>query len=440
MVTVNDLSQAAIDSKNAVSETWIQSTWFNIIIGCVVSLNAVCLGCEADHYEKAPTFFIVAEHVFTAIFVVEVVLHFMLEGGKQYLSKAWNWLDFILVLMAVVENWIITPLGMKANLGIMTVLRMLRLLKLMRVLKVFRAFKELNMLVNGLVSCIRTLFWSLVFLAAIVYSFALFAHSTIGRAQKCYSPEAPGEPEQCEDAYHFKGVTQGQLFGSVANTMVTLFICSSEGCGESIVQTLLLQEPVYILFWLPFIFITMLGMFNLIIGLICESAMEHSTEAEREFTRLLHKKQSKLMYRLRQIFDAIDEDGSNDITQEEFMCALHTSEEVRQILTDLGLGDETDLFERMDVDRSGSLTFDELFMGVTFLAQGGEPTVRRDLMAMEFWTRAMQRKLNCMEKVLQEQMVTKEDILRIEANQEKIMQYLLADIGSKQTEHTIVEM
>jgi hypothetical protein len=61
---------------------------------------------EADRAENIPGFFNVTENLFTAVFFIEVVIHFLAEGCRVYFSDRMNWLDAFLVAMSVVDAWI----------------------------------------------------------------------------------------------------------------------------------------------------------------------------------------------------------------------------------------------------------------------------------------------------------------------------------------------
>ena len=96
-----------------------------------------------------------------------------------------NWLDFSLVALSVVDVWIIGPIGINADLRMMSMLRMLRLIRLARLFRLFRMFKELTLLVNGFVDSVKTLFWALIFLSIMVYIFSIFARQTANQVDEC---------------------------------------------------------------------------------------------------------------------------------------------------------------------------------------------------------------------------------------------------------------
>ncbi len=96
-----------------------------MVVGLVIVGNAICLGAEADHGRENPTVFMIVEHIFCALFFIELILHFWVEGPKIYFSDKANWLDFFLVTTSVLDVWIIQQIGVEADLKLLSLFRML---------------------------------------------------------------------------------------------------------------------------------------------------------------------------------------------------------------------------------------------------------------------------------------------------------------------------
>ena len=52
---------------------------------------------------------------------------------------------------------------------------------------------------------------------------------------------------------------QTSLFGGVSTSMLTLFVCVTEGCGIDIVRPIVSETPTLAVFWLVFVFVTTFG-------------------------------------------------------------------------------------------------------------------------------------------------------------------------------------
>merc|ERR1719487_1509268 len=127
---------------------WTQSNRFNFLIGGVIFANAVALGLEADYGRTHADLFYIAENIFCVLFLLELLLHFYVEGPRVYFKDRMNWLDFGLVVLTIADVWVIRLAGLDAaDMKLMSVFRMLRLLRLVRILRLFRIFKELTLIV-----------------------------------------------------------------------------------------------------------------------------------------------------------------------------------------------------------------------------------------------------------------------------------------------------
>ena len=73
----------------------------------VIVGNAACLGAEADLGRTHKSTFMALEHVFYSLFVIELLLHFKVEGWRLYFADRGNWLDFTLVALSVIDVWVI---------------------------------------------------------------------------------------------------------------------------------------------------------------------------------------------------------------------------------------------------------------------------------------------------------------------------------------------
>lgn len=379
---------------------WTQSNKFQMIVGIVVMLNAVCLGVESDYSAIYPYTFIVLENFFTGIFTLELIAHLKVEGPRIYFSDSMNWLDCSLVAMSVVDIWIIQPMGIEADLRTMSLLRMLRLVRLARMLRLVRAFKELTILVAGMAQASRTLFWALIFLIVVVYAFAIFVQQIIGEAHEC-----PDQQPDCGRAkYEFDEEVgnQASLFGSVDRSMLTLFICLAEGCGFLIMQPMVLKTPILIVFYLIFIFVTTLGILNLIVSAFCEQSLSTAFENEKEISAEHDKMREKLLKDLRTVFEEMDQDKSGTISADEFHDAMCNNEQVIKIIIDLGLGEEKNIFGILDCEGVGLVSFDLFFEGLMLIMKGLEPATAKNIVPTQLVKQATLRHSRNCENLLQD--------------------------------------
>eukprot|EP00746_Dinoflagellata_sp_MGD_P097760 gnl/MRDRNA2_/MRDRNA2_392536_c0_seq1.p1 gnl/MRDRNA2_/MRDRNA2_392536_c0~~gnl/MRDRNA2_/MRDRNA2_392536_c0_seq1.p1 ORF type:complete len:166 (+),score=56.84 gnl/MRDRNA2_/MRDRNA2_392536_c0_seq1:43-498(+) len=99
---------------------------------------------------------------------------------------------------------------------------------------------------------------------------------------------------------------------------------------------------------------------------------------------------------LKELFALMDTDKSHSLSQAEWSKAMEISE-VADILEGLGLGDESDLFDKLDVDKSGELEFDEFFDGLLLVVSGNEPAKARDVVPTYLSCESMRKKFHSMQ-------------------------------------------
>jgi len=172
---------------------------------------------------------------------------------------------------------------------------------------------------------------------------------------------------------------QGSLFGSVPNTMITLFVCLTEGCGLEVAGPTILRTPILAGFWMAFVLVTTLGVLNLIIGLFCENSIKIALETEKEAMQQQDTKRQLQLQALQSAFKRMDRHGNGEIRRPVFEKAIIENEDVMQAMFALGLDAEQDLFGVLDADNSGSLEFKEFFDGITLIMKGQEPALGKDM-------------------------------------------------------------
>ena len=104
--------------------------------------------------EQTLRYFVIAEHVFTILFSVELILRAKAYGLSSFVPNQqrnwWNFMDAILVLFTgILFTWIMPVLaaiaGFSSDHGIVRVLTVLRIVRLTRLVRVFQrvpAFRE----------------------------------------------------------------------------------------------------------------------------------------------------------------------------------------------------------------------------------------------------------------------------------------------------------
>ena len=123
---------------------------------------------------------------FLVIFGAELVLR-LIGFGFMFFDSWPNRIDFTIVLVAFPLSLAAkTVVRDGAGLGLVMVLRLFRLF---RIARLFTNFRELNIIVRSFANALVGSFWVLVMMMLMVYVFAIFARTFIGKFQLYVSLE-----------------------------------------------------------------------------------------------------------------------------------------------------------------------------------------------------------------------------------------------------------
>lgn len=139
----------------------------------VILVNAVVIGVSLDQDPEALQWQVL-EWFFTAIFSMEALLRMRLLGCGNYFTGAdagWNYFDLLCLACAYTDIIVTASLQLSdgdssSGLGGIMLIKILRLGRVCRLIRVMRfgAVRELRVIILGVLSGIRVLFWAIVLL------------------------------------------------------------------------------------------------------------------------------------------------------------------------------------------------------------------------------------------------------------------------------------
>lgn len=383
----------------------------------LILVNALWIAVDADHNSAEQLFdadlaFIVAEQFFCLVFTVELVIRFLAFANKRNcLRDMWFVFDLCLVVMMVLETWVLAPAlhlnsndkggsGM-GNASVLKLAKMLRLCRMFRVARLMRSMPEFFILIKAIASSARATFFTLAFLAVILYVYGIVFKQLL------------------------EGTSVGkQFFDTVPAAMETLFfqvaiaddiIAVVEGVRE---ENMLAHVLLYT--------VTLVGhitLMNMLIGVLCEGI---SLVAERERMAI---QVAMVESTLREIL--LDEGDDDDvITKDEFLAVLQSRKAVLG-LEDIGIDvvslvDAADgIFQSNDEqgDHFGrTLTFEE-FMEVLLQLRGSNRATVKDIVDLRKYIHKVIRNL---EKLRKETSQNADSVVKIQSE----LKTKVASIGS----------
>jgi len=252
---------------------------FDVIPALVILVNALIIGLSSD-INSGDFVWEVFEFVFLVFFTGELIANMSIFGVRTCCmgpNAAWNMFDAFCLMTAyfdMLSRYVFTFKGGGLNPNMLKMIRLVRLTRVIRLLR-FKIFVELKLILAGVLSGVRVMFWSIVLLAFLIYLLAVV----------------------------MKTVTDGMFleFESIPASMFTLFRCFTEGCtsydGTPLQERLRIQYGgvFMIAYMLVTIFIT-IGLFNLIMAIFIENVASAQL-AKRQCEIGLTTKQTEALIR-----------------------------------------------------------------------------------------------------------------------------------------------
>lgn len=331
-----------------------QGSAFEMILGFILLVNCALIGVQVSATGDTASMLEIAEHVFTAIFTIELILRFLSDGWIWIMEFA-NFMDFILIVITgILPMWIMGPLGIKSSImRMMQVLRALRLVKLVRMVRTVPAFRIFWTLIRGLMDSGRTLLWTYVILFAVLYVFAVFGVFLIGKSEAFKEDEVASE-------------IAATYFGDVPKAFITLFQVLTLDSWTAIARPMMLYSDYIAPFFILYILVAYLCLGNLITAVIINNADENGAKDQELKAREMRDEKNREIDLLKDIFQEIDADGSGLLSKEEYDEALKTDRGgVAAKFTVLGIPKEerNEVFDLLDTG-SGEISIEMFAQGL----------------------------------------------------------------------------
>jgi len=356
-VAKHDYNVADYYWETGWSQAMARSQYFEWMTLSVIAFNAIWIAIDMDNNDQdllldADLVYQVAEHSFCAYFTFE-----WLGVKRDCLRDAWFCFDTFLVLAMIAETWVMNLVvlfkgaSQLGNTSVLKLVRLVRLTRMARMAKLLHAVPELIILIKGIAVAARTVFFTLLLLALIIYFFAIVFRQVTSDTE-------------IGDRY----------FPSVTASMSTLLL---DGVIPD--QALLVRENDSSHFLLGvlvvmFILLATLTVMNMLVGVLCEVVSVVSA-VEKEQLTVCYVKQ-KLMA----MFDdpKVDTDGNCSISRQEFENML-LNQEAASIIQDMGvdvvgLVDFADIIFEDDIE----LTFGD-FMELVMQLRGSNTCTVKDI-------------------------------------------------------------
>jgi len=398
------------DSGMSMSKcTWERFLAFLVHSGppAVIVLNSLAMGMAIDYSPEHPAWGVL-ELTFALCYLAEFIYKVRVFGLRGYFwgpEYRWNWFDFFCLILSFVDVllfFLLLAEVVNFSMGSASMIKVARLARLLRLVRTlhYEFFNELRLIILGVFSGLRVLFWAIVLLLVIIYVFGI------------------GMATLAEDQAEFS---------SLPASMFTIFRCFTEGCAaydgtplpERLRRTTF--EDSGGAFMIGYILVFMLvsvGVFNLIMAIFLDNVVSQQTlRKQKELSETALKADVNIK---RVVADILWQEEALDLVPADFerLGLAHQSKVLGKALskvevtvtrdrfqkwldhesfTDVLEASSVDtsiraqLFDILDADSGGLLSIDELISGLMSLR--GDVT-KGDIIAMSLKVRYLLETLN----------------------------------------------
>lgn len=376
-----------------VATVVLTSRYFEPLMGFIILINAFNIGWTIDRElnKKDTDLQNTIEYVLLGIFIAELALRFFVHG-RLALKQPWNVFDMILISVTVLSLMLGPILAQtdqqNAFVQIMQqllILRMMRLLRLARAIRLVTLCRPLWKLVQGLKQCLGTMVSAFVIMFLATFFFACFGAEFITKVY--LSDTEVGDLVETH-------------FSTMPKIMLTLFQFISMDSISAFYVPLIYRSPLLcIYFGLLLVFVS-IAMMNLVTALLVEDAISTTKMDNEMVTQYMRQRLSSLRPAFQELFRDLDTSGDGHIQIREMVEAIKAGLTVPEQIQDIiNPGRMLDLFDAIDQDKSGDLTEDEFVAGLSCVAISEVPmetmqilhllrSMRRELVS---WKREMRK-------------------------------------------------
>jgi len=330
-------------------------------ISLIIS-NVVFFGFEVEYLmgtpeEDIPTAFKVVESVYTGVFTVELLLRGLTDGITSFFCgphRVWNITDLLLVLISLTEMMLgLLSGGPDAyRLEYVRIIRVARTVRIFRVIRIVKFFRPLRILVYSVMNTLRSLAWTLVLLAIIIYSFGVVFAMAASRA---FSGNAGTDQHHALRKY----------FGSLWISIATLFKSITGGMDwQHSSEALGSVHQLWALLFVAYIAFSQLAVLNVVTGVVCQTAIESAQQDQDIVVQAQLASKQHFIKQFHALFMKFDKNRSGSITLEEFEDRLqdpHVQDYFSAM--ELTMDEAWSLFKLLDADETGVIDIDEFVSG-----------------------------------------------------------------------------
>lgn len=394
------------DPKLLPDEWWhisriVRSNTFTAVTSFIIGLNAIYMGYSADtemHRQKVrfeehtayeePVCVDAFDLIFTLVFGMELVLRIW-GYGCVFLCGTEGFMNVFdaLVVLASVAQVGLSPFVDTTDFRVVRIIRLIRVLSSLRKVPCLRKLEHMLVAVSNTLPALAP---AVMLLLLMMYMFVVFFMQglvTYLSEADVRDPNAGGDDLL-------------QAFGSVTNALETLFLSVVGGRNwDGLLVALRRVGPLYEITFPLYVGFVTFAVLNILTGIFVDAAQQFSSMDRELAVELQVDKEKEYVKGLMNLFVEADVDKSGTLTWDEFMGHFESSE-VRAYLKgmDLNVTSAKKIFNLIDGDNTGEIGI-QAFLETCLQLRGTAQVVDIVIMRSDM-ENMMEQKMNSMlEKV-----------------------------------------
>lgn len=351
------------------SASLLRTKVFRIAVPCLIVLSVALCVLEADwraRGKQEETWMKVVQVFLEVCFAFEIALRIYAQR-LRFFSSAVNIVDLTVVSLDVLMTCMEYALR-DQGIPQASILRLVRIIRAARVSRILVHFRELHLLVHGFISGMRTICYGVILILLFLLIWSIIAVEVLRPVNNELASEGVyGDCSYCVGA-----------FDSIPQSMVTFFTIAVAGDSWGvIVLPMVDRQPWSSLIFLGVLATIQLGMMNLILAVIVERA--HESREEDRYLQHLNKEEQyqESCAKLLGVCQELDTDNSGHVSKAELVKGAYDSLEFASLLKlmDICVDELEAVFEILDVDKSGTVSYKEFVDQLHRLRTGDSHTI-----------------------------------------------------------------
>mmetsp|Transcript_727 Transcript_727/g.1287 ORF Transcript_727/g.1287 Transcript_727/m.1287 type:complete len:628 (+) Transcript_727:35-1918(+) len=345
----------------------VRLSGFDQFFASLIFINSVVIGVEVEVMVSTESLHPLGvleaiQFLFALSFMAELFIRafgtypFFLHNLTDW---KWNAFDCVIVFFSVIEMalaYIITG-GAEAD-QVLTMVRIIRIVRIARIIRVIRLLRQVRTMIYTLLNTLSALFWSVMLMSIVMYIFSIGFTQAVMEHILRYEEVHEVRPDYEEAMLKY--------WGSLLKTTYTLFQCFTGGVSWSQPAEYLRHlSGIYMLMFLGFLCFMVFAMMNVVTGFFCEHAFDMAQADKDQLVAEQLRQKDIFINHFRHLFELIDVDGSGDVSFAELQANIEDPQ-LQAYLAHLNISPTSawQIFRLLDDDDSGHVTIEEFVEGL----------------------------------------------------------------------------